>query len=101
MKAPPARSNTKLRFIFLLKLKSKLSSVLCGSRNAACFFLRSSRRSPRPFSSSGTRQEGKAMGGRGWEAWVRLAPEAGEFPEPQPCLLSEVGGEHDRARSRS
>src|SRR5207249_1582746 len=28
-----ARSQTRLRFIFLLKLKSKLSRVFCGSRN--------------------------------------------------------------------
>jgi hypothetical protein len=47
MKAPVATSNTRLRFIFLLKLKSKLSRVFCGSRNSACFLLRSSKRSPR------------------------------------------------------
>ena len=35
-KAPVARSNTRVRFIFLLKSKSKLSSVLWESRNAAC-----------------------------------------------------------------
>jgi hypothetical protein len=48
MKAAVARSNTRLRFIFGLKVKSKLSSVLCGSRKAACFRRRSSRRSLRP-----------------------------------------------------
>src|ERR1700741_3548595 len=45
--AAVARSKTRLRFIFLLKLKSKLSRVLCGSRNWACFRRRSSSRSPR------------------------------------------------------
>src|SRR5207249_1582748 len=56
MKLAVARSKTRLRFIFLLKLKSKLSSVFCGSRNCAAFLRRSSRRSPRRFSSSETRQ---------------------------------------------
>ena len=37
MKAPVARSKTRLRFIFLLKVKSKESSVFWGSRNRACF----------------------------------------------------------------
>src|ERR1019366_2326560 len=46
MKVPAERSKTRLRFIFLLKAKSKLSRVLCESRNWACFFRRSSRRSP-------------------------------------------------------
>jgi hypothetical protein len=36
MKAQVARSKTRLRFIFALKAKSKLSSVLFGSRKAAC-----------------------------------------------------------------
>src|SRR5439155_578105 len=35
MKAPVASSKTRLRFIFLLKLKSKLSRVLSGSWNRA------------------------------------------------------------------
>ena len=52
MKAHVARSNTRLRFIFGLKVKSKLSSVLCGSRKAACLRRRSSRRSLRRVSSS-------------------------------------------------
>ena len=37
MNAPVARSNTRLRFIFGLKLKSKLSSVLSGSRKRGLF----------------------------------------------------------------
>jgi hypothetical protein len=41
MKAQVARSKTRLRFIFGLKVKSKLSSVLLGSRNAACLRHRS------------------------------------------------------------
>src|SRR5664280_2940862 len=35
MKAHVAKSKTRLRFIFGLKLKSKWSSVFCGSRQAA------------------------------------------------------------------
>src|SRR5260370_324878 len=66
MKAPVARSKTRLRFIFLLKLKSKLSRLLCGSRNSACLVLRSSKRSPRRVSSSETKQERKSMGGHGF-----------------------------------
>jgi len=42
MNAPAARSKTRLRFIFLLKAKSKLSRVLCESRNWACLVRRSS-----------------------------------------------------------
>src|SRR5258706_3313233 len=37
MNAHVAKSNTMLRFIFYLKVKSKLSRVLWGSRNPACF----------------------------------------------------------------
>ena len=33
-----ARSKTRLRFIFGLKLKSKLSRVFCGSRKCGLFF---------------------------------------------------------------
>ena len=36
MKRPVARSKTRRRFIFLLKVKSKLSRVLSGSRKPAC-----------------------------------------------------------------
>ena len=51
--APVARSNTRLRFIFGLKVKSKLSRLLSGSRKTACFGRRSSRRSARRVSSFG------------------------------------------------
>ena len=64
-KVAVARSNSRLRFIFLLKLKSKLSSVPCGSRNCACFRRRSSTRSPPRVSSSDTRQERKSIGAIG------------------------------------
>jgi hypothetical protein len=47
MNAPVARSKTRLRFIFLLKAKSKLSRVFCESRNCACLVRRSSKRSLR------------------------------------------------------
>src|SRR6266852_4978724 len=57
-----ARSKTRLRFIFGVKVKSKLSSVLCTSRNAACLRRRSSSRSLRRVSSSVTRQEIRSMG---------------------------------------
>ena len=40
-----------------MKVKSKLSSVLLGSRNAACLRRRSSSRSLRRVSSSATRQD--------------------------------------------
>src|SRR5437016_6816834 len=69
MNAAVARSKTKLRFIFLLKSKSKLSKLTCGSRNCACFRRRSSSRSPRRVSSSDTRQERKSMGTIG-SAWA-------------------------------
>ena len=62
MKVPVARSKTKLRFIFLLKSKSKLSSVACGSRKQACLRRRSSNRSLRRVSSSETRQAIRSMG---------------------------------------
>src|SRR5271157_379757 len=62
MKVPLARSKIRLRFIFLLKAKSKLSRVFWESRNCACFFRRSSKRSPRRASSSETRQESRSMG---------------------------------------
>src|SRR2546430_10116448 len=55
---------SRLRFIFLLKVKSKLSRVFWESRNCACFVRRSSKRSPRRASSSETRQESRSMGDR-------------------------------------
>src|SRR6266853_3898094 len=62
MKAPVARSKTRLRFIFGLKAKSKLSSVRSGSRKRACLRRRSSSRSVRRVSSSETRHEIRSMG---------------------------------------
>src|SRR6266852_6000966 len=62
MKALVARSNTRLRFIFGLKVKSKLSSVLWASRKPACFLRRSSKRSERRVSSSEIRHEIRSMG---------------------------------------
>src|SRR5712691_1689347 len=62
IKLAVARSNTRLRFIFLLKLKSKLSSVFCWSRKPACLRRRSSSRSPRRVNSSETRLESRSMG---------------------------------------
>src|SRR6202140_2169917 len=96
MKAPVARSNTKLRFIFLLKLKSKLSSVFCGSRKSACLRSRPSRRSPRRASSSKTRQESRSMGASGsaW-AWRRRVSSTAAIPPRRSCLSD------DRVRSDS
>jgi hypothetical protein len=50
-----ANSKATLRFIFLLKVKSKLSRVLSESRNWACLRRRSSMRSARRVNSSATR----------------------------------------------
>src|SRR5260370_14579221 len=62
MKAPVARSKTRLRFIFGLKVKSKLSSVRSGSRKRDCLRRRSRSRSVRRVSSSETRHEIRSMG---------------------------------------
>src|ERR1039457_626752 len=69
MKAQVAKSKTRLRFIFGLKVKSKLSSVRCGSRKAACLRRRSSSRSLRLLSSSPTRHEIRSMGAMA-SAWA-------------------------------
>src|SRR6202521_3093174 len=69
MKAPVARSKTRLRFIFGLKVKSKLSSGRSGSRKRACLRRRSSSRSVRRGSSAETRHEIKSMGAIG-SAWA-------------------------------
>src|SRR6266849_4897249 len=58
-----ARSKTRLRFIFGLKVKSKLSRVRWASRKPAGWRRRSSRRSERRVSSSETRHEIRSMGG--------------------------------------
>src|SRR4051812_10866448 len=53
---------SRLRLIFGLKVKSKLSSALLASRKPACLRRRSSRRSPRRVSSSETRHEIRSIG---------------------------------------
>src|SRR5271169_401951 len=62
IKVPVARSKTRLRFIFGLKVKSKLSRVRSESRKRACLRRRSSSRSVRRVSSSETRHETRSMG---------------------------------------
>src|SRR5271165_1403540 len=96
IKPAVARSKTRLRFIFLLKAKSKLSRVFWESRNCACFFRRSSKRSPRRASSSETRQESKSMGASGsaW-AWRRRVSSTAAIPPRRSCLR------HDRVQSDS
>ena len=90
-----ARSKTRLRFIFLLKLKSKLSSVTCGSRNCACLRRRSSSRSPRRVSSSDTRQERKLMGAIG-SAWACCRRVSSTAAMPRHYLKGR--GRHGNAR---
>src|SRR5712672_2628794 len=93
MNAAVARSNTRLRFIFGLKVKSKLSRVRSASRKAACLRRRWSKRSVRRVSSSETRRAIKSMGAmasalcltqagfehRGYSAQAELAQRAVEF----------------------
>src|SRR6188768_3070830 len=62
MKCPVASSKTSRRLIFLLKSKSKLSRLRCGSRNCACLPRRSIRRVLRRASSSETSAPMKSMG---------------------------------------
>jgi len=62
---PVARSKTILRFIFGLKLKSKLSSVLLGSRKAASLRRRSKSRSERRVNSSETSVASRSIGAMG------------------------------------
>src|SRR6266404_6096110 len=96
MNAAVARSKIRLRFVFLLKLKSKLSSVFCASRNCACFLRRSSSRSLRRVSSSETRQEMKSMGAIG-SAW----PGADASRARQQCRRGAVFVTHCLIRSDS
>src|SRR5271155_463935 len=81
-----ARSKTRLRFILGLKVKSKLSRVLCGSRNSACLRRRSSKRSLRRASSSATRQEMRSMGGMAsaWACRKRVSSTAA-IPPSRSC----------------
>src|SRR5271165_5702599 len=96
MNVPADRSKTRLRFIFLLKAKSKLSRVFWESRNWACLVRRSSRRWPRKASSSETRQESRSMGASGsaW-AWRRRVSSTAAIPPRRSCLR------HDRVQSDS
>src|ERR1700675_898625 len=81
-----ARSNTRLRFIFGLKRKSKLSRLLCGSRKPACLRLRSNNRSPRRVSSSETRQAIRSIGaiGSAW-AWRSRVSSTVAMPPSRSC----------------
>src|SRR5579863_836403 len=81
MKAPVARSKTRLRFIFGLKVKSKLSSVRSGSRKRACLRRRSNSRSVRRVSSSETRHEIRSMGAIAstW-AWCKRVSSTAAMP---------------------
>src|SRR6266481_2042297 len=86
MKAHVARSKTRLRFIFGLKVKSKLSSVLWGSRNAACLRRRSSNRSLRRLNSSATRHEIRSIGAMAsaW-AWCSRVSSTAAMPPSRSC----------------
>src|ERR1700694_1006992 len=87
MKAHVARSKTRLRFIFGLKVKSKLSSVRCGSRKAACLRRRSSNRSLRRLSSSATRHEIRSMGAMASVcAWCSRVSSTAAMPPSRSCL---------------
>src|SRR5664279_2467112 len=86
MKAQVARSKTRLRFIFGVKVKSKLSSVRCGSGKAACLRRRSSSRSLRLFSSSLTRHEIRSMGAIASVcAWRSLVSSTPAMPPSRSC----------------
>src|SRR5438552_13954561 len=87
IKAQVARSNTRLRFIFGLKVKSKLSRVLCGSRKAACLRRRSKSLSLRRVSSSLTRHEIRSIGAMASAcAWRSLVP----YLEHERCVPAAV-----------
>src|SRR5580658_7113434 len=65
MKPPVARPKTRLRFIFGLKVKSKLSSVLWASRKLACLRRRSSNLPDRRVNTSEIRHEIRSTGAMG------------------------------------
>ena len=87
MKAPVARSNTRLRFIFGLKVKSKLSSVLLGSRKAASLRRRSSSRSDAP----GQARRRPAWPVKSIGAMGSACPAAAAFPAPRPYHRGGAG----------
>src|SRR5208282_4909490 len=91
MKLPVASSNTRLRFIFLLKSKSKLSRVAWGSRNSACLCRRSSSRSLRRVSSSEIRQEIRSMGAMAsaWACSKRVSSTAA-MPPSRNCRKARL-----------
>ena len=76
-----ASSNTRARFIFLLKSKSKASRRLPTSRKPVCFIRRSRSRSCRRTSSCWTRREkidgGQLLGLRFEQAGLQPGGEAG------------------------
>ena len=86
MKPAVARSKTRARFIFLLKSKSKLSSVLCGSRKRGLFAAALEQAVLRRVSSSETRQEIRSMGaiGSAW-AWRRRVSRTAAMPPRRSC----------------
>src|ERR1022692_3316034 len=85
MKAQVARSKTRLRFIFGLKLKSNWSRVLCASRNSACLRRRSSNCSLRRLNSSLIRHEIRSMGAMAslWACRSRVSSTAATSAEPE------------------
>src|ERR1700730_8931548 len=91
--AAVARSKTRLRFIFLLKLKSKLSRVLCGSRNWA-FFGDARAVGRRDASVRPTPDRKESL----WGPSVPLGLAAGAFPAPQQCHRDATGAKHDSTR---
>ena len=90
MKLPAARSNTKLRFIFGLKVKSKFSIVRLASRKPACLRRRSSKRSERRVSSSETQIRDQIDG----PPSVLPVPDAGAFRVQQPYRRDGFGLAH-------
>src|SRR5713226_4968478 len=91
MKWPVARSNTRPRFIFLLKSKSKLSRLAWGSRKSACLRRRSSNRSWRRVSSSEIRQEIRSMGAiaSAWACRKRVSSTAA-MPPSRNCRKARL-----------
>src|SRR5437879_4372594 len=91
MKEAVARSKTRERLSFLLKLKSKLSRVFCGSRNCACFCRRSSRRLVLRESSSEIRQETRSIGAIDWAwAWSKRVSKTAAMPPRRSCFKARL-----------
>ena len=94
MKAHVARSKTRLRFIFGLKVKSKLSSVLIGIAEPGLLAPALQQPVAAPCQFVGD----QAARSDRWAPWVRLAPDAAGFPARRPCRR---GGVVVRQRSSS